>query len=492
MTTVEEPVRVEASLWRPMIAAMGKTGGSSMASGLLNALATKIVAQMLGPGSIALLATLQQLRDGAVTAATANGRTALVQGVSSRDGVERREYVRTVALLFSLGTFLAAAVMLTAPASILHSSRLLLASKPLLPWLAVTVALLSLFVFLTAILNALREIGKLALVQVTSPLIAAMIAWPFAAAIRAGHPVALVLFLAIPAAFTVAAAAVALRGHHVYNEWFCGPGRWWSFSAARDFFSISGAMLASGLLATTVLLAVRGSITRQEGLAMTGQFDAAWNISMNQVTLILGSVQAYYLPTLASAKSAGERGKQIRGMLMIATLATVPVIVALAALKPLAVRLFYSAEFVSSPEFLRWTLVGDYLKVSSWVLATPMLATRDVGAFLGSDVLASAVFFGAAMCLARIVKPAESAAIGFLVSYAVYFALCYAYARARHGFRFGAAGLSLWLTGLALIIGASANAWSDTSVHLATASLWIVLAIGMSAGFALYLRRSEA
>jgi O-antigen/teichoic acid export membrane protein len=492
MTAAAEPARAEASLWRPMIAAMGKTGGGSMASGLLSALATKIVAQMLGPGSIALLATLQQLRDGAVTAATANGRTALVQGASSRAGIDRREYVRTVALLFSLGTFLVVAAMSTAPASILHGSRLLLTSKPLLPWLAVTVALLSVFVFLTAILNAFREIGKLALVQVTSPLVAAMIAWPLAAAVRAGHPVALVLLLAIPAALTAGAAAIALRGRHFYYEWLCGPGRWWSFSAARDFFSISGAMLASGLLATTVLLAVRGSITRHEGLAMTGQFDAAWNISMNQVTLILGSVQAYYLPTLAAAKSASERGRQIRGMLMVATLATVPVIVALAALKPLAVHLFYSAEFASSPGFLRWTLVGDYLKVSSWVLATPMLATRDVGAFLGSDVFASAVFFGAAMCLARMVKPAESAAIGFLVSYAVYFAICYIYARTRHGFRFGAAGLSLWLTGLALIIGASANAWSDASVHFARASLWIVLAIGTSAGFALYLKRREA
>ena len=108
--TAARPARVEASLWRPMIAAMGKTGGGSIASGLLGALGTKIVAAMLGPGSIALLATLQQLRDAAVTVATANGRTALVQGASALQGIARREYLRTVALLFSGGTFLVAAV----------------------------------------------------------------------------------------------------------------------------------------------------------------------------------------------------------------------------------------------------------------------------------------------------------------------------------------------------------------------------------------------
>jgi len=492
MTTAVEPARAEQSLSRPMIAALGKTGAGSIASGLLSAVGTKIIAARLGPGSIALVATLQQLRDGAVTMATANGRTALVQGASALRGVERREYLRSVLLLFAGATFFVVAAMLTAPATIARWSRLPVPSEALLPWLAATVVLLSVFVFLTAILNALREIGKLALVQVASPLAAAVVAWPVAAEVRA-HPGSLVLFLLIPAALTVAAAAIALRGHRdQLREWFRGAGRWWSFSAASGFLAISGAMLASGLVATAVLLAVRGSITRTEGVTMTGQFDAAWNISMNQVTLILGSVQAYYLPTLAAAKSAGERGRQIRGMLTIATLATVPAIVALAALKPLAVHILYSAQFASSPGFLRWTLVGDYLKVSSWVLATPMLATRDVGAFLASDLLTHVVFFGSAMLFAQIVKPAEGAAIAFLLSYAVYFALCYGYARARHGFRFGPVGLSVWLTGLALTLGASANAWSDTTVHLARASFWILLAVGVSAGFAIYIRRREA
>jgi antigen flippase len=479
-----------------MAAAMGKTGGGSIASGLLSALGTKIVAAMLGPGSLALLATLQQLRDGAVTVATANGRTALIQGASALDRVERREYLRTVALLFSGGTIVVAGTMLAAPASVARWSRLPASSEALMPWLALTVALLSIFVFLTAILNAFREIGKLAMLQIASPAVAAIVAWPVASSVRAGHTAALALFLAIPATVTAAAAAIALGSHRRrLREWFQGSGRWWSSSAARRFLSISGAMLASGLAATTVLLAVRGSIARQEGLAITGQFDAAWNISMNQATLILGSVQAYYLPALAAAKSAGERGRQMRGMLMLTTLATVPAIVTLAALKPLAVTLLYSPQFSSSSGFLRWTLLGDYLKVTSWVLATPMLATGDVAAFLGSDLMAHAVFLGAATFLPQIikpVKPAEGAAIAFLISYAVYFVFCYGYARTRHGFRFGAPARVLWLTGLALIIGVSANAWSDTTVHITRALIWIPLAIGFSLGFAMHLRRREA
>jgi O-antigen/teichoic acid export membrane protein len=416
-----------------------------------------------------------------------------VQGASSLEGVERREYLRTVALIFAGATLLVALAIVVVSGQIVRWSRLPAASGQLLPWLAVTIALLSVFVFLTAILNALREIGKLALLQLASPMVSAMVAWPVAMEVRAGHPVAMAFFLLLPAAATVAAAAFALWGHREQiREWFQGSGRWWTAGASRHFLSISGAMLASGLVATTVLLAVRGSITRRESLAMTGQFDAAWNISMNQVTLILGSVQTYYLPALSAAKNDRERGRRIRGMLLVATLATVPATVALAALKPLVVSVFYSHAFAASPAFLRWTLPGDYLKVSAWVLAAPMLATREMGTFLALDLLTQAIFLGSAMWLARIIEPAEGAAIGFLLSYAAYFALCYAYARSRYGFRFSASGLAAWLTGLLLVLGASASAWGDTMLHPARAAAWILLAVGFSAGFAMYMRGREA
>jgi PST family polysaccharide transporter len=475
-----------------MARAMSQTGGASMASGLVSTLGTKIVATLLGPGSVALIATLQQLRDGAVIAATANGRTALVQGASELEAAARREYLRTAAILFSGATFLVVLAMLAAPREILRWTGLPQSSERLLEWLAITVVLLSVFVFLSAILNALKQIGKLAWLQLASPVAGALVAWPLAWEVRAGHPVALVFFLAIPAAASAVAAWVMLGGHRrQIREWFQGPGRWGTADAARHFLSISGAMLASGLAATAALLAVRASITRDESLAMTGQFDAAWNISMNQVTLVLGSVQTYYLPSLASAKGS-EKTAQMRHMMLVAILVAAPVIVTLQVLKPLVVSILYSHAFAASPGFLRWTLIGDFLKVSSWVLAIPMLATRDLGAFLAFDLITQAVFFGGAMLLARILEPAEGAAIGFLISYAAYFALCYARARTRYGFHFGIPGFLAWVGGAVLIAAASLDSWSDSAVHFARASVWILLALGFSAGFAIYMRRREA
>jgi PST family polysaccharide transporter len=487
--TAVEPAQAEAPLWRPMVLALGKTGGASMVSGLVGALGIKIVASLLGPGVLAWLQTLQQVRDGAVIVATANGRMALVQGASELDGVRRREFVRTVAVLFSCGAFVVAAAITAAPAAFVRWNRLPEGSESVLPWVALSIALISVFTFLTAILNALGAIGKLAMLQLISPLAAALVAWPVAMAVRQGRPAAIAGYIAIPAAASAWAGLLALRGHRAeVSAWVRGAGRVFAAGAARHFFSVSSAMLVSGLAATAVLLAVRGSITRAENLSATGQFDAAWNISMNHVTLILGSIQAYYLPLLSGARSQEQRARQVRGMLVVASLATAPVIVALACMKPWVVAILYSHAFSASPRILRWTLVADYLKVSAWVFMTPMLAARRLGAFLVVDLLAQAVFLGGARLFSRVPSASEGAAIGFLASNVVRFALSMAYAELRLELPLGVNAVAAWGAGLVLVISASAWFWTAQSTELAAALLWATAATGICAAFALYVR----
>ena len=52
----------------------------------------------------------------------------------------------------------------------------------------------------------------------------------------------------------------------------------------------------------------------------------------------------------------------------MAALAAAGAIAAIALLKPWLLTLFYSAAFRPAAGYLRWTLLGDYLKVTSWIL----------------------------------------------------------------------------------------------------------------------------
>src|SRR5260370_13257792 len=152
--------------WRRPLAAMSKSGWAALASGLLSALAMKIVAAVAGPVYVALLVTLQQIRQTALVASTGNGQTALVRAASAFDGERRREFVRTAACIFAGATTLVVLGMLAAPQWVGRWAGLPPAGASAIRWLSLPLVCSSLFVFGSALLNARGRIGDLAVLHI--------------------------------------------------------------------------------------------------------------------------------------------------------------------------------------------------------------------------------------------------------------------------------------------------------------------------------------
>ncbi len=477
---------------------MIKTGGGSTLSSLFGAISAKLVASLLGPAYVGLLATLQQTRQAALMLATANGQTALVQGGAFFREREREEYLRTVLILFAAGTTLSAAVLFAAGEPIARLVAGSGAMRDLVAWLALPVALASVVSYLSGLLNSARALGRLALTQVVGSMAGCLAVYPAALMVNRGHPVGLIGILTVSAGASLAVALILLRSCPAPTL-FRHLGQWISARAVRHFFAISGAMMGTGLVASGVLLAVRSGIIQREGLYRTGLFDAAWAVSMSYVTLLLGSCQAYYLPTLSRMRVAEDRAALMERVLRVWTLAAIPIVTSLVVLKPVLLVVLYSGEFRHSVEFLRWTLIGDYLKITSWILAMPMLALADMKNFVLADVAAYAAFLCGARLVSAVRTPAEAAAIAFASMYVFNLGWCYAYARLRCSFRPTRSALLLWLSGLVIIGAASLDAWADTSVHLARAAGWMAIAVVVPASWVLSdpswledLRRSPA
>jgi PST family polysaccharide transporter len=218
-------------------------------------------------------------------------------------------------------------------------------------------------------------------------------------------------------------------------------------------------MLAGGAVASLVLLSARARILHQQGFAVAGQFDAAWAISMNHVSLVLGSLQTYCLPVLARTSDRAERGAHLTRMLTAAALAAAALVCALAVLKPVVLTLFYSDAFRQASRYLRWTLTGDYLKVSSWVLSIPLLASADMRAFLAADLGAYAVFAAGAAAMGHFRGAAEGTAIAFVLMYAAHLAICGWIVWRRYGFRPTTSTTLIWSGGLLAVMAVSAATW---------------------------------
>jgi len=444
--------------WRPLLRAASLTGAAAVVGAALSVVATKIFAAMLGPAEVAVLATLQHIRQAGVTGATLNGQTALIQGLSARSERERREFLRTAVLLMGAATVVVTGLALAAPGWVASSTGLGGERAGMIRWLVAPVSISCVLVFLSAVLNASGVIGRLALVQIASPAAMAILVYPVVRTVRAGQEGALVWWIGVGAASAATLAALLLRGAPRGN-WFRGAGDWWNTKAARGFLTVSGSMLASGAAASLVLLAARARILDQQGFAVGGQFDAAWAISMNHVSLLLGSLQTYCLPALARTSDRAERNLHLTRMLTAAALAAAALVCALALLKPVVLSLLYSDAFREASRYLRWTLVGDYLKVSSWVLSIPMLASADMRAFLAADLSAYAVFAGGAAALAHFCGAAEGTAIAFVLMYAAHLVICGAMARRRYGFGPDRRTVLIWTAGLLAVVAVSARKW---------------------------------
>jgi O-antigen/teichoic acid export membrane protein len=444
--------------WRPLLRAASLTGFAGLASGVLAALATKIFAMMLGPAELAVLATLQQIRQAGLTVSTLNGQTALIQGLSARIARERREFLRTVLLLMTGATTVVMAAAWTFAGWLARTAGLATEHVPLIRWLAVPVALSCALVFLSAVLGARGAIGLLGLVQLASPGAMAILAYPLARAVRPGQEGAFVVWIGAAALVAVAAALAVLLRQRI-RHWFRGDGEWWSPPAARGFLTVSGAMLASGGVASLVLLAARARILHQQGFAVGGQFDAAWAISMNHVSLLLGSLQAYCLPIMARSPDRAERSAHLTRMLTSAALAAAAVVCAIALLKPLILTLLYSGAFRDAARYLRWTLIGDYFKVAGWVLSIPMLASADMRSFLTADLGAYLVFAGGTVAAAHYRGAAEGTAIAFVLMCTAHVGITGTIAWRRYGFRPGQWTSLIWLAGLVVIIAVSTATW---------------------------------
>ncbi len=441
----------------PLVRAMSVSAAGALGSGLVSITATKILALGLGPAGMALLGTLEQIRDTAVVAGTLNGRTALVRGASAEAGIARREYVRTASLLFAAATGLTAAALTMAPGAVAHWAGLSTAQAGMVRWLALAVAFASLFSFLSALLNAAGAFGRIAWLQLAGPGAMALLAWPVS---RGAGTRWLPILLAVAAGSSAAAAsAVVWAERGTLREWWFGAGKWWKNRVSTHFIFVAGAMLVAGLAGTGALVTVRAGILRGQGLTAAGQFDAAWGLSMNQVTLVLASLQTYCLPALARSRDREDRAQQMARMLTLAAPVAAVTIAVVALAKPLLLDLFYSHAFEDAALYLRWTLIGDYLKVTSWILSVSMLAAADMRMFLATDLAVAAVFAGSARVLARWWTPAEAAAMAFVLMNVAHLAICSVYAHRRHGFRWRGWCAVAWSGGAALVAVATAAGW---------------------------------
>lgn len=464
---------------KDILKAASQTGGAAVVVLVLTVITTKVLAVVLGADGLGLYSILMQAQLTVVGLATFGGGLALVQGVSSKEGQDRDKYITTVFWLFVAGGVTASALLLGAAPWIaaLLTGRSDEQSIALIRWLTIPVVLGIAQSFLGSILNGFRAIGRLALSKVAGTLLLALLAYPLSRLVEAGYLIVLVGLLS--SSFVV---QVALNLHTALHDGLLTPlarrvNHVPAGATIKHFFAIAGAMLVSSQLGSYVMLAVNSSIAQSWDLARVGVFSAAWNLSTNYVLLLLTSFTTYYLPTLSRATDAPQRALLMENIARLTTMLSVPLVVSVIALKSLIIATLYSSQFSPALEIVRWMLIGDYLKIASYVMAMPALAYADMRTFLWTESAWFLGFFGISALSINVYGSIEGIGLAFTLLYALYLLYFVFYTRKRHEFTVSAHTGSMWLLGLGIILAASAYTWDHKTVDWIAAFLWIALAV---------------
>ncbi|MCW5746562.1 MAG: oligosaccharide flippase family protein [Alphaproteobacteria bacterium] len=344
-----------------LLKVMATTGGGSIVTMLLGLATNKVVAVVLGPSGVGLLASYRVIQDTVTGLGTLGGTAAQVQALSSVEGEARQRRLSACVWLTLTGMAIFTAVLLLgAPAIAEHFFRdpspdIVLAVRCMVVTFCVSIAGL----IAVGFVNVSGAIGWLVMTQIVVSTSALVAAWPLARLAGQGFQLGYVALIFVPLIVQLMLGTVMCWR----LGWLPQIGAALRRAPHRDdmlhFLNFFVANLGGGLISSACMLALRATIIETDGQHLNGLFQASWTLTQQNLTLLVSSFGIYLLPKLASTHDPQERRIFLNDALPLVIVLTVPMAGVGLLFMPLVLRILYSAEFLPAIEPLRWMLLGN-------------------------------------------------------------------------------------------------------------------------------------
>jgi PST family polysaccharide transporter len=377
----------------------------------------KLIALYTGPTGMALLGQLQSLVTGVNGIANAPTSTGIVKYTAeNHDSYEK------------CSPWWRASIYFTFIITLCFTPFLLFFSKEISEWIfheeqyqwivIITILTLPITSFGTAIISVLNGLQNYRFYIITGVL----------SAILSGMLISIMIIV-----WGVKGALVAASMQYVFIGFIAfvinSKQVWMKFSywvggsntrAKKDILEFVLMTAVSSVIIPVALIFIRNSLVSHSGWDSAGQWQAVWKISEVYLGVLTMALSVYYLPRLASLKSADEIKKEINSVVLV----VLPIIIFAALLiyffRDLIIVILFTPDFLAARDLFAMQLAGDVIKVISWLYAYPMLAKKATKYFIGTEILFG--FTWVLLSLFFIEKYGVSGAnLAYAVNYVMYF-----------------------------------------------------------------------
>lgn len=196
---------------------------------------------------------------------------------------------------------------------------------------------------------------------------------------------------------------------------------WFGITTKENRNRIGGYILMAVTSAVAVplsLVMVRNIIIENVGWDGAGQWQAVWKISESYLAIITISLGTYFLPKLSTLYDVTAIKKEINQTIKIVIPIVMGMSLAIYFLRDIIITILFTEQFREARELFAIQLIGDIVKITSWLYAYPMLSRGATKWYISIEVLFSFTFILLAWFLVPYFS-AKGANIAYLLNYIV-------------------------------------------------------------------------
>lgn len=350
----------------------------------------KLLAVYVGPAGYAALGQFQNAITMITTFASGAVNTGITKYTAEYGDDEAMQYRlwRTGACIGGFGSLLSSILIIYFRQSLalwfLHD----IAYASVFFWFAVLLIFFVFNAFLLAILNGRKEIGLYVIANISSSIFAFILTLVLAQYYGLyGALLSLAIYQSLSFFVTFSLC--------FSQSWF----KWAHFignvekTIAKNLAKFTLMALCSAVCVPITQILIRNYLGNTMGWDVAGFWEAMWRLSAAYMMLVTSTLSVYYLPKLAELKElSAVKQEIIQGYKFILPVAIIAAI-SLYCCRDLIITLLFTPRFSPLRDLFLGQVIGDVLKIGSWILAYVMLGKAMLKYFLVTEVIFSTSYY---------------------------------------------------------------------------------------------------
>lgn len=281
-------------------------------------------------------------------------------------------------------------------------------------WFSLFLVFFNLNTLLLAILNGKKIIEKLVTANILGSLIALIVTSFLAMQFGIyGALVAIAIYQSI--AFFIT-AIICTREYWFKREYLIGK---LDKKIVNKFGSFALMAIVSAICVPTSQIVIRHYLIGEYSEDYAGYWEAMIRFSGAYLMLVTTTLGVYYLPRLSELKEVEEIKKEVllayKFIFPLAVLGGLIVFL----LKEYIIVILFSEEFLPMQSLFLWQILGDIVKIGSWILAYLMLSKAMTKLFVITEVAFSVLSVVLSIMLTKLVG-FDGISLAHLVNYSIY------------------------------------------------------------------------